>query len=203
MLHIPFSYKQVKRTNTPASNYKFRFFAHGGKLAEAVKETIEHRARSKDNDEIRGGTAVQENNSVRPLAKFRSMTENVEVPRLPASRETERLKQSAAPVPRRRISRMPTENPSHVDSSKKHAQEIYLNANYIRLIGDDINAMPTNNHSSYQTTNVNVTGYSNIYKQKQTQKKSAGRWNYKLNNVVTEARNLVAEKDPLDHKGYL
>lgn len=40
MLRIPFSYKQTKKIEQPLSNYKFEFFAHGGKLEEGVKETV-------------------------------------------------------------------------------------------------------------------------------------------------------------------
>lgn len=67
--------------------------------------------------------------------------------------------------------------------------------------------MPTNNHSSYQTSNANITGYSNVYREKMSKKKTGGnKWNYELNSIVSEARDMVGspEKDEaLERKGYL
>ncbi len=34
LLRIPFSFKQAKKPSFPPSNYQFKFFAHGGKLAD-------------------------------------------------------------------------------------------------------------------------------------------------------------------------
>ena len=212
LLRIPFSYKQVKKSNTPISNYKFKFFAHGGKLAEGVKETVVERIRSKDRDDSRGITANNDMNRItsnRPI-KFRSITEQVdEIKRVDSREDSLRLKQSPAYIPRTRKTnrRVPTDRESKAYLSKNTTQqEIILNSNYIRLVDSDLNAIPTNNHSSYQTSNANITGYSNVYRQKMSQKKSGSKWNYKLNQVVSEARDIVGstEKDDFaERKGYL
>lgn len=74
MLRIPFSYKESKKEKLPPSKYKFRFFAHGGRLAEDVKQTLLERAKSKE-EEKDGRKLSKQDSGLLHSSKVRSITE--------------------------------------------------------------------------------------------------------------------------------
>ncbi len=84
-----------------------------------------------------------------------------------------------------------------MSSKNPTQQDLYLNANYVRLVDSNKQALPTSNHSSYQTSKANITGYSNIYNNKQLQMRDGKKWGYEVNRIVSEAREIVgsAEKE--------